>query len=177
MRRLRKIAVASLVWATAGTMLMASTPHVICRCPNGQIKYFCFGSAAEKASCCCKSKSGSTEAKASCCTAAKAKGKPSCCQGNPQGSTSVKERKSNLRLSNGNPSLAQTCCQKTLVQVKGPTLTPPDAKPNQVTSEAFHVCWELGTSYLAFESLALKWGMYELPPPTDLVTSLHRLTI
>lgn len=177
MPRIRKFAIVCVVWATAASTLLGSVPHVVCRCPNGQIKYFCFSSVAEKASCCCASKSGSTKVKADCCTGGKAKGKRSCCQGKPQENSSGNERKSSPPPSDGSPSFAKSCCQKTLVQVKGPSLVPPDAKPVQVTSESLHACGDFGTFYVARESLALDWGMHELPPPTDLVTSLHRLTI
>src|SRR5437016_1631382 len=82
MHRLRKIVVAGLVWATSASMLMAATPFVVCRCPNGDIKPFCFASA--KSSCCSDGKCCSTDGGSTSCCKSKSGGH-SCCA--PQGAS------------------------------------------------------------------------------------------
>src|SRR5438552_288534 len=53
MRRFRKMVTAILVWATAASSLIGSTPHIVCRCPDGTVKQFCSGQASPESSCCC----------------------------------------------------------------------------------------------------------------------------
>ena len=46
---LKKTAISGLVWLTALSTLMAGSPHLSCRCPDGSIKIFCFGSVSSMA--------------------------------------------------------------------------------------------------------------------------------
>jgi hypothetical protein len=170
MRRLQKLVVASLVWATATSMLMASTPFVVCRCPNGEIKPFCFASTFTKSSCCndtCCSEGSDRR-----CSSAK-----SCCgekntQGNDQGERNPKD-------SDGGPAFVKTCCQKTVVQVNSSPLDRPDTKLTQASPECANLLTGMVSENQAKPSVprAAAWRVDRLPPPTDLITSLQRLTI
>lgn len=42
-----------LIWLTATMTLVAGLPHNTCRCPGGQVKPFCLGSAPGDRGCCC----------------------------------------------------------------------------------------------------------------------------
>jgi hypothetical protein len=176
MRRLRQIAVASLVWATATSMLMASTPFVVCRCPNGDIKPFCFVSTFTKSSSCCNDACCS-ESGEGCCSKSRPDTKSCCAQKNT--SDNDPGKRSDAKNSAEGPAFVKASCQKTLVQVKGSSLDRPETKLGQTSPESVNpligaVC---GNSVRPSVPRSAVWRVDRLPPPTDLVTSLQRLTI
>src|SRR6187431_2680791 len=127
MRRIRKIGAAFLVWAAAASMLLGATPHLICRCPDGTIKHFCFGQSRD-GSCCSAAKccSASQEKKRSCChesSKASSKGRRSCCsQGGASesggGQSRARDRQPVVKKAAhpgvDGPALGATSCQKSL---------------------------------------------------------------
>ena len=66
MRLVHRTFLPLLVWLTATATLLAGIPHFTCRCPNGRVKPFCFGSAS-KQSCCCGDKSCCSAESDRCC--------------------------------------------------------------------------------------------------------------
>src|SRR5687767_4870311 len=56
-----------LVWATAATTLLASTPHVRCRCPDGSLKPVCFSFLTSTTSNCCGQHGHDKEEVPACC--------------------------------------------------------------------------------------------------------------
>jgi hypothetical protein len=65
---LRQLAISGLVWLTAFSTLIAGSPHLSCRCPDGNLKLFCFALTPSPQKCCAdKSCSADTENKSPCC--------------------------------------------------------------------------------------------------------------
>jgi hypothetical protein len=74
MMRLRAITSMMGVWATAVSTLLAGSPRLDCRCPDGRVKPFClsilFQSACCDGSCCSEATrdgNGQATTKPSCC--------------------------------------------------------------------------------------------------------------
>ena len=181
MRRLRKIAGVMMVWATAATTLLASTPHYDCRCPDGTIKRFCFSSASAESSCCCSGTvcgSKPSEGK-SCCrketSGSKSTTKPSCCckPSKPQRTTVVSWNQPGNGI-----TVHGTCCQKTLAQPE----IQPSVRATTVVDETLALVFVLPSAkaieYLSNVAPSRNiWQVHWLLPPADLVTTLQRLVI
>ncbi len=156
------------VWLTAIATLVAGFPYFECRCPGGQNKPFCPGTPSPTSCCCCHlEESAAIPSDKPCCRAKVnasvelAKEKP-CCQNpgklNPKSSTGT------------------TCCSKTaqthvfwLGSAKktcSKDLTAGVFLPPQTT---------LGYSLPGTEHG--RFPFWQIPPPTDLVTTLLRLLI
>jgi hypothetical protein len=56
-----------LVWLTAAATLLAGTPHVQCRCPDGTFKPVCFAPVGMETCCCCSESGEPEETPPSCC--------------------------------------------------------------------------------------------------------------
>ncbi len=166
MRRLRRTSLSALIWLTAAMTVAAGAPNFTCRCPNGQVKPFCFGSAGGKRGCCCDG--------ACCGTAAGAAGQPEAakapCCGHREKTTGNVSTKSESRLTS-------TCCAKTLVGPEAPA-APSTEKPvlkDAVTLVALPAlplanrAEPNGPSYDRQE--------HRSPPPTDRVITLRHLLI
>jgi hypothetical protein len=173
MLRLRKTAEVMMVWATAATTLLGSAPHYDCRCPDGSIKSFCFGSSSES-SCCCSGSCCSIKNCRNQTSGSKSATKPACCrkQSNSQGSSIASGSKPFDGITVGG-----TCCQKTPAQPE----MQPSVRANTIVDEAptavfLHLsAKEIESHWNAAPNRT--WQFHSLPPPTDLVTTLHRLTI
>lgn len=168
MRLLRRTAMAALVWATAASMLLAASPHYACRCPDGSIKNDGFASTAP--SSCCTSPNGFQKRKKSCCKATKEPAKRSCCNN--------AEIPTAKQASDAGPTIEQTHCQRTLVKPEDRSFCRVEVKPNGNTQDtsAVRVDVAIAPDANAAHS-ATPWRFDTIPPPTDLVTVLHRLTI
>jgi hypothetical protein len=76
------IARAVLVGLSTLMTTVAGIPHFDCRCPNGDVKPFCFGLSSGRSGCCCAVRGGTC-----CChvrrspSAARAKKAPCCARG------------------------------------------------------------------------------------------------
>src|SRR5438552_4027717 len=86
MHHIRKTASSLVVWATVVSTLVGNAPHFVCRCPDGTIKPFCFGSSSKENTCCC---SGG-----------------SCCCSKPDSASPGN--------SNGEHPGSKSCCQKAI---------------------------------------------------------------
>lgn len=178
MRRVRTGAWIFVVWATAATTLFGNTPYVVCHCPDGSLKLFCFGSSAGK--CCC-SKGGAS----ACCSKKTTPGeqpkKACCCQKQPS-KAEIESGCVNGCTSESKPLkgliIGRTCCQKTVVQPEVQTLIRPDLKAYETqATELLLLPATLGNPLSSITSIRSDWQVHDLPPPTDLVTTLQRLTI
>jgi hypothetical protein len=193
MTRIRNLCLKVFVWATVASTLLASTPHVLCRCPDGKIKPFCFSFFAPESSsrcgatsCCsaqdandgdCKAISpGGPKAGKGCCSSLKSKQPVHGSTANGCCDQTVQQAGSNRA---EGPTIARTCCQKTLAQSQVPSLIRSDSKPLE-TSPGI----SFALAVVSSETAALPpgpandvWQVDRLPPPTDLVTVLQRLTI
>lgn len=195
MRRLRQTATALVVWATAASTLLGSTPHFVCRCPDGTVKPFCSGKPSAGSSCCCGGTcccSGNQGKKGSCCQSVQPRGpagsRPSCCSHNGAAQSSgqsvpdtdgQKQGRPTDRAVGDGPAVSSTCCQKTLVSAEAPSVVPPETKaPEKGTPDVSLLdrmkVEHLGPTMTAGTAFR---EPYELPPPADLVTTLQRLTI
>lgn len=173
MHRFRKICLISIVWLTAGSTLIAGTPHFVCRCPDGTTKAFCFGSASPK-SCCCHG------GQCCCSTNGGCPGQtdspndqdtevPPCC--------SSKDSASPGKDRNDDTSLDHDCCQRELAQPQAMSAPDSDVKPDQnaiaaAPSYAVHASIETAHTFVP-----RTWQFHRMPPPTNLVITLLHLVI
>ena len=171
-----KKARAARVWLTALLTLIAGSPRVQCRCPDGRLKPFCLAFLyrdAEGAGCCCGAK-GQAASSGSCCQAPGAPSTPEadcpccahCCR-QPAGEEP------------GAGRLGAPCCAKTLTPSSDLALTPSATGAEaDATSTAALSSPEPCGSPLPEERGLLAWQAHLLaPPPTDLLALLQRLTI
>jgi hypothetical protein len=180
MRSLRHKLRVALAWLTATTLLVAATPHFRCVCPNGQVKRFCLNLPSGPTGCCCGG---------SCC--AGSQGGQCCCQagsgavdqsGSGRATCCARQGQREARQPAGpDGHLRGACCTKTpasdfLAITSAPETGPesPSASPASFVAPASATF----TSVVAcWGPCRLSWQSHELPPPTDLVTALQRLTI
>jgi hypothetical protein len=166
MRRLPKTVVAGLVWATSASMLMAGTPFLVCRCPGGDVKLF-----------------SSTSTKSSCCsgTGCPCEGGAAPCCGHKSAPVHKQDKDHGTDVNNpGDGSiLVKADCEKALVQVHVSAVNPQDNKLAQSSPPSLYVQCDVICATAAASSIPrlVVWQLDRLPPPTDLVTSLQRLTI
>jgi hypothetical protein len=95
-----------LVWVTAATSLLAGTPHVSCRCPDGSQKPVCFAFLTSATSACCgqnhdEQAGDEQDDMPSCCQHRNSQPKPSLPSEDEDGG-----------------ALGQVECQKSLVQAE-----------------------------------------------------------
>ena len=174
MRWVRKIAMIALVWATASSMLFAATPYYVCGCPDATIKMNGANSVSTQSSYCSSSCCASEAKEKPCCRASKKKraAKSSCCT---LGADSLRST-TNL---DGSPTIGQTHCQKTLIQPEQRSFCRLEVKPLEGANEAVVAlaCVADMNSSIATNAETTFWRMALIPPPSDLVTVLQRLTI
>lgn len=185
MRRLRRAALGFVVWLTAVSTLLGNVPHFVCHCPDGTVKSFCFGSAPADSTvknqfkCCCGGACCSqTQVSEGCCRAVETPAASYCCQNSDNDSRNADPEDDSPPFKG--PSFSRTSCQKTLAMPDDGALIRPGAKANLNLP-----------SYFAFLAISMPgavlslcparsnqdWRVSCLPPPTDLVTVLQRLTI
>lgn len=168
MARLRRTTLAVLVWLTAVMTLVAGAPRLVCRCPDGHTKPFCFGFTSEKSSCCCGG---------SCCS----KEGGSCCCHNSE-TVSVGEDRPGCRQPSESPHDAETqvghtCCSKTLVHPEGFLLTTAKVSGGSDLTSGPLVASQLEVAIsVPSDSSQILWHGHRLPPP-DLIITLQHLTI
>ncbi len=171
MQLFRRLATIVLVWATASSTLLASTPYYVCRCPDGTIKTHFVGFISPDASCCSTNCCAVGTKEKSCCQTGKKKqaAKPiNCAQANNAHSGNKE----------GSPSIAQIPCQKTLVQPDERALCRMEVNAESDVPVALLPVTAASTLDLFGVDYEITlWRIDKGPPPTDLVTTLQRLTI
>jgi hypothetical protein len=105
---LKKSAISGVIWLTAVSTLVAGSPHLTCRCPDGSIKLFCIARST--------SITPSGSGHKSCCATGSTQ--HPCCQENPV---------ARVRQNGDGPALTALCCQKNLVQPEAAVAQGPDA--------------------------------------------------
>ena len=169
-----------MVLATSTSTLIAGTPHFDCRCPDGSIKRFCFSSASGESSCCCSS--GCSKANndgKSCCrkqpSVSQSPAKPACCC--KQSKSTPFPIASNSNPENG-PAVRSTCCQKTLATLEVQSSVRVTATVDESCVAHFSAFPAPEIQYVSTAAPSRTiWQVHWQPPPTDLVTTLHRLVI
>jgi hypothetical protein len=184
MRWLRRTSLSVLVWLAAAMTVLAGVPHCSCRCPDGRVKPFCFGSTAKKGGCCCDGECCCAKAGTACCckkSASEPQGATALCcgqQGEAAGSCCGHHDQPAPNIpAKDEPALTGSCCTRTLAQPEVFTfLSPKRFVVKDVTLQALHVVqhvplWDAPTEPRAFRQ------EHQRPPPTDLLTTLQRLLI
>lgn len=184
MRRLRKLAGVLVVWATAASTLLGTAPRFVCRCPDGSIKYFCFGPVVEEPSSCCgKSCCGNGRSEGQQAASEKSnKSKPPCCalqKATPANPGPVGAQRTINHRESGEAVVKPAGCQKSLEQSKIRSLARANADicENHCISDGVSPACDVSNAHLPTGSQPRIWQMHGPPPPTDFVTTLHRLTI
>ncbi len=165
----------ALVCLTALMTLVAGSPHVQCRCPDGRLKPFClvsFSRAADSAGCCCGTEGPSSRGR--CCLApgtTPARKASSCC-GHSHG-------RRQRATADGTDRVQGVCCTRTMVPSGDLALAPSAPEPStDPTSVVLFSSPAASAAVLPSEGRLLSWQAHLLaPPPTDLITLLQRLTI
>lgn len=166
MYRFGRIATILVVWTTTASMLVASVPHYICRCPNGNTHVQFFGG---EASCC----------SARCCGSAPKE--RACCRGKKSGKTvcNVAAKRSTApRNLDGQLLIGATECQKSLVCSDHPTVV----RENVTSPVGDQFALSLPADRFDVAVADAHARPHTLPidivrPPTDLVSTFQRLTI
>jgi hypothetical protein len=159
---------------------LSGLPHVVCRCPDGQVKSFCLGITVKNSGgCCCGG---------ACCSR---KGGGKCCGGRTRGATSAghgtratccgsQQAPSEQKSFPGAAGVVEApCCVKTLVGAESLAVAPDKGNLGTDTRHSGHpaevpavACASAGVCVFGAPSLAHSPG-----PPADLVTLFCRLVI
>jgi hypothetical protein len=171
MRWLRRTCLFALVWLAAAMTVVAGVPHFTCRCPDGRVKPVCLGATtAKKGGCCCGGACCGKKAKAACCKKSDSDAQTAGCCGHHDGPAPNTPAKPQ-------PALTGSCCTRTLVQPQVSTPLHPEKRVlEDVALGAFLAhqptpVWDAPTEPCGFRHA------HQRPPPTDLLTALHRLLI
>jgi hypothetical protein len=175
MQYLRKTGLALLVSLTAISTLIAGMPHWVCLCPNGQVKPFCLSSPSKTAKCCCNgsccgSEAGTEKTCQSGSSGPKAEG--GCC--------SAQHEDDETGAAPGAGFTAQrNCCTKTLVLSETQLFSEAKVVSSSGVDFLKLATPEAGISHFLSvpEAPNTPWEVFRVPPPTDLITVLQRLTI
>jgi hypothetical protein len=176
MHRLRRLALSLFVWLTAAMTLVAGTPHFNCRCPNGQVKLFCFGLTSKTTACCCNGGCCAKEEEdgKTCCSSQTDVAPSCCCCSNRHARRATAELESK-GISTG---AARTgCCTKTLAAQEPRSVTSPEKKPAKAAVFGLHVASVVTPARGLFGTFQLPPHEHQRPPPTNLVISLQHFLI
>jgi hypothetical protein len=153
-----------LTYLTAIVTLFAGFPHVECRCPNGQIKLFCFGEASAASGTGCCRDPGSVAAgpvkHGSCCGH---------CHGGPPGDAPFHHS-----------HVQAAGCTKVLAQAEVFALSSGKIVVRDVAVVSAHFVSASPALLLALPAAGqrqISYSFHLLAPPTDLVVRLQRLLI
>jgi hypothetical protein len=169
------------VWLTVPTMLLASSPHIDCVCPNGSKKPFCLSAVLGDSACCCRgaccSSSGPQKEKQTGCCCCKNKRLRQMSESEP--STSEVGRVWTGAAHSSQPGVQQRGCEKSLAVthafIADKSHTAIFGSPLvtwimiQVPSEFFGPALSSTTLSVPVTS--------SLPPPSDLVVVLCHFLI
>ena len=151
---------------------LSGISHVICRCPNGQVKPFCMGTAVNRSGgCCC----GGV-----CCSCCRTRGATCAGPGSRTTCCASLQAPSEAKSLPGSTGVADApCCLKTLVAAESPAVAPAKGHLGKQTRHA----GDLVEAPAVARTLAGA-SVFRTPrpahspgPPADLVTLLRRLVI
>jgi hypothetical protein len=173
MRRLRRLSLTLLVWLTAAATLVAGTPRLVCTCPNGRVKPYCFGSADSKTGCCCGGE---------CCGNACGPHRrnhpeqpvttPACCGHCSCCGSSAAPQKSG-------PLVSSRCCARSTARPDPSTIPSSDRGVAKATSSVL-LLTPGGSPHRHPDPVAADFRQrpdHQRPPPTDLVIAFQHFLI
>jgi len=134
----RRALVHSFVWLTAAATLLAGTPHVQCRCPDGTFKPVCFAPVGMEPCCCC----AETDADEP----------PSCCQ----------PKKRNQ--ADDGPVFGHDGCQRTVVEPDPATAQRGDVEKEQAAVTSMANVAGVVTAVASQPSVSITSSTPVLPP-------------
>jgi hypothetical protein len=173
-----------LAWLTATTLLVAATPHFHCVCPNGKVKRFCLNIASGPTGCCCGGSCCAGNQGGECCCQAPGRlaaeqnaEQPCCCC-----AATAQQPRQDTRPAGAAAHVQGKCCTKT--PEGGFIAVTPEQGPERLGPSSGGLTLLVAAPGPALAAVAphgggwrLAWQSHQLPPPTDLVTTLQRLTI
>lgn len=122
--RMANVAAKCLVHLTAILTLIATFPHVECRCPNGCVKPFCIHSLLRLSECCCTPTEGTCCGRAASLRAHNSEQPGRCCSCQGSGTEH--------RPSNESPTtLRPLGCSKTVIHATSVTVTEKVTSPTE----------------------------------------------
>jgi hypothetical protein len=140
------------IWLTVIVVLIAGSPYISCRCPDGRIKLFCFRSSAQPNGCC-----------------SVAPTKMSCCQGKTESSDDSSDTRSHVNRSG---------CSKVLNH-SALVATSDSQERNPAAAELFVLVsfFDLTLASPGLAHIAHAGVDHRAPPPFDLVVTLRHLLV
>jgi len=160
----------ALVCVTAVMTLVAGTPHVDCRCPDGRRKPYCLGTTTSGRSCCC----GGT-----CCPNTSGKG---CCCGKQQDNSPASEGgradKHPTQPAGPAPHVGRANCAKSAAEAvvgvaeERTRGSGDDTQPPPQAAAARPPCYAPVVAYRV-----AAWSVHDPGPPRDLVILLTHFLI
>jgi hypothetical protein len=176
MLTVRKTLLAGLAWLTAVATLVAGSPYLDCRCPDGRVKLFCLPTAAEPEGCCCggaccPSTSGASCGQGNGSSSANRGAACPCCR---RHATQEQERSSD------SVQAGQGCCTRQLVppEVSVPTHTRTAVSKDLTAAPCPAPDAALASSPTTpADRQTPSWLIHPPAPPPDLITTLQRLLI
>ena|SRR5947209_17851439 len=159
-----------LIWLTTAMTLIASTPHVYCQCPNGNVKPFCLSMFGAGTGCCCND---------DCCSTAS--GSKCCCHSKTQVTTHAKKSSccSQTRDEGSQPTArgATPGCVKQLQQQTTVTTTPSADKHTAIVMSVVPLSLPLPLLIPAPQQRSSHYLVRLVAPPDDLTTRYLHLVI
>jgi hypothetical protein len=167
-----------LVCLAALLMPLSGVPHLVCRCPDGQIKPFCLGTILAKNSgrCCCGGacSSGSGGGRCCCCRPRGTR----CADGGPGATCCGGHQASPGPGPEGAGVATVPCCLKTLPAPAPPAVVPAKGVAGKDGRHGADVSLPPGSVHAAVRATLHALGLVHSPgPPADLPTLLRRLLI
>ena len=172
MSAVSRIAWIGQAWLTAAMTLVSGIPHFACRCPDGDFKPFCIGTVSATSGCCCNS---------NCCSSADG----SCCRAQSQIAADQVQAQSccrhQSRQSSNSPGKQQAIkagsCAKAPASSGARISQSKTILGKELTAQAFSAPQYVIVLGLQTMTGHSSWQSHQLPPPTDLVTTLQHLLI
>ena len=172
MSAVSRIAWIGQAWLTAAMTLVSGIPHFACRCPDGDFKPFCIGAVSATSGCCCNSNCCSS-ADGSCC---RAHGRRAADQIQAQSCCRHQSRQSSNSPGNQQAIKAGSCAKAPVssgVSISHSKTT----LGKELTARAFPAPQDVAVLDLQTMTGCSSWQAHQLPPPTDLVTTLQHFLI
>jgi hypothetical protein len=174
MHSLRKTLLAGHVWVTAVMTLIAGSPHLDCRCPDGHLKPFCLTAGSSPSACCCDGGCCATNSGGGKCRGGSASREGAC--------PSCRRHRGQEQATSPRTALREdtSCCSRQLVQPESsvPTHTRPAITRDLTLISCPAPETAPALSLLpAAERQTPSWLLHLPGPPGDLLTLLQRFLI
>lgn len=165
MRACLKKARQGLGGLTAAMVFVTGIPHFECRCPDGNIKKWCFGIACTPEGCCCGDESCCCHEKGSCCScpgeSPDSEGQARSCAHQPTASGQWDDRGCIRTLQQGDPIISSS--PKSDVLPESPALVAIPCSSHTPVPQRLNV--------------SNTWRIPLTPPPTELIILFEHFLI